>query len=173
MTTHNLDDVAAAYLQTHNALQQLAFLLERKGTITTQELAMIYGEESTESVPLVRAEVAVDRAEAQESCSHVAHTDSETLANKGIQARTFDNRTSADDSAVVRKPLSKAQAAAAYNRTLEFLEPRHSWRMYGVTEYVRCIRAEAAAWRTKAQKAERVIELLKIELDEASKGSHE
>ena len=44
MTTHNLDDVAAAYLQTHNAFQQLTFLLERKGIITTEELAAIYGE---------------------------------------------------------------------------------------------------------------------------------
>jgi hypothetical protein len=173
MTNHNVDDVAAAYLQTHNAFQELTFLLERKGNITMEELAWIYGEEPTQAVAVVRAEVAVDRAEAQESCSHTAHTDSETLANKGMQSRDLDNGTSARDSAVVRKPLSKAAAAGAYKRALEFLEPRHPWRMYGVTEFVRCLRAEAKAWRHQARNAEREIALLKIELEEARRGAHE
>lgn len=167
--THNLDDVAAAYLQTHNAFQELTFLLERKGSITMQELAMIYGEDPDQAVPLVRAAAEDERAEVAESCSHIAHTDSKTLANKGIQSRDLDNGTSARESAVVRKPLSKAAAAGAYKRTLDALTPIHAWRMYAVTEYVRCLRAEAKAWRHQVRTAEREIALLKIQLEEATR----
>ncbi|WP_172411815.1 hypothetical protein [Arthrobacter globiformis] len=45
MSIHDIDTVAGAYLQTHNAFQRLTFLLEEKGIITRQELAAIYGEE--------------------------------------------------------------------------------------------------------------------------------
>jgi hypothetical protein len=173
MSTHNLDDVAGAYLQTHNAFQRLTFLLERKGSITVQELAMIYGEDPAQAVPLVRAEAGSERAEDAEGCSHIAHTDSETFANKGIQARAVDTRTSARDSAVARQPMSKAKAAGSYKRALDALTPIHPWRMYGITEFVRCLRAEAAAWRRQARTAEREVELLKIELEEVRRGAHE
>jgi hypothetical protein len=165
MTTHNVDDVATAYLQTHNAFQELTFLLERKGIITLQELAAIYGE----SEPVFRAESVSECATDDDSCSHIAHTDSETLANKGMQSRDLDNRTSARDSAVVRVPMGKAQAAGAYSRALQALEPLHSWHFWGIQEYVRCIRAEAASWRTKAHTAGREIALLKIQLEEATR----
>lgn len=72
-------------------------------------------------------------------------------------------------SAVVRKPLSKGAAAGAYKRTLEALSPLHAWHMYGVTEFVRCLRAEAKAWRHVARNAEREVELLKIQLEEATR----
>lgn len=69
MTTHNVDDVAAAYLQTHNAFQELTFLLERKGIITLQELATIYGE-TVDSGPSFRAVSEDERAKYESCCAH-------------------------------------------------------------------------------------------------------
>lgn len=76
-------------------------------------------------------------------------------------------------SAVVRERMSKQTATAAYRKALQILMPRNAKLIHGVREYVRCLRAEAAAWRTKAQTAEREIALLKIELEEARRGAHE
>jgi len=74
MTTHNLDDVAAAYLQTHNAFQELTFLLERKGIITPQELGKIYGE-TPDSGPSFRAAPENERATCERCCAHSVITD--------------------------------------------------------------------------------------------------
>jgi hypothetical protein len=172
LTPHAL---AQAQSQTHNALQNLTYTLERKGIITTPELAHVYGEAPEPAIDF-RAPSVHERSErglASPSRSHAAHTDSETRANKGKQSRAVDTGSSAEVCAVERKRMSKAAAAGAYKRALEFLEPRHTWRVYGIKEYVRCLRAEAGAWRLKARQAERRVELMKIELEEARRGAHE
>ena len=85
MTTHNLDDVAAAYLQTHEAFQKLTFLLEAKGIITTQELETIYGEAD----PSFRAAPVNECANAKRCCAHSVITSEKfpiTARDSGMQA---------------------------------------------------------------------------------------
>lgn len=77
-------------------------------------------------------------------------------------------------SAEVRwQPMSRGQAERAYKSALAYFGPRHSLRMYGIQEFVRCLRAEAKGWRHQARNAERQVELLKIELEAARRGNHE
>ena len=76
-------------------------------------------------------------------------------------------------SAVPRMAMSKGQAERAYKKALIFLEPRHPWRVHGLREMVRILRAEAKGWRHVARNAQREVELLKIQLDEARRGTHE
>lgn len=70
----------------------------------------------------------------------------------------------------MRRPMGKARACAAYARALETLEPHHGSKMWGVREYVRHLRAECATMRVRWKDAERRVQLLTIELEEATNG---
>lgn len=70
-------------------------------------------------------------------------------------------------SANVRHRSGREAAATAYKKALIALSGREARHMAGVRGYVRYLRGECADWRVKARQAERQIELLKIELEEA------
>ena len=86
--------IIQAQTETRNAFQTLTFLLEAKGTLNAEELAHIYAE-TQESGEVFRAGYENERAADDSERSHTAHTESETLANKGMQDRASDTQTGA------------------------------------------------------------------------------
>lgn len=67
-----------------------------------------------------------------------------------------------------RKPMGKGAAAAAYQEALATLEPHHARHFYGIREFVRCLRAEAAASRKRLREEQIQTAFLKIELEETA-----
>jgi hypothetical protein len=132
-------------------------------TYTTQSVAPFRAAPANE-----RATGAGEHVKETSECAHSVITDEKSPLFTRDSGMLADSQSVEQDSAVVRVPMGKAQAAGAYTRALQALRPLHSWHFWGIQEYVRCLRAEAASWRTRAQTAEREIALLKIQLEEAT-----